>query len=877
MTLSPGTRIGPYTIVSLLGAGGMGEVYRARDPRLGRDVALKVLPDEIAADRHRRSRLEREARLLAAVNHPGIATVYGIEAWTAGHALVMELVTGGTLEDALALRNAGAAGQIPLEALRIARQVAAALEAAHAQGIVHRDLKPSNIAVRPDGMVKVLDFGLATMLDGTGESPGSAAMSTQAHPGLGHGAGTPAYMSPEQARGLATDTGTDIWAFGCVLFEMFTGCRAFDGPTRSDVIAAVLSREPDWSLLPATTPERVQRVLRRCLAKDVTHRLRHVGDALTDLDDADGDTVSAPARGWSFWRVASAGALAVAVTAVLIGTRGGDVVTSMGPSQYVILPPEGTAFGLGVRDRTPALAISSDGERLVFDATDQAGRTQLWIRGIRSFTARPLAGTDGAREPFWSPDGALVGFFAGGKLKTIAVNEGTVTTLADASGGLGGTWNADGVILFAPNTQSGLFRVAASGGAAVPVTTIDQPEEYGHVYPQFLSDGRHFLYLDRAVPARKGIYVGSLDGAEPRRVLEASEKARFAPPDRLLYLRDGRLMSQGFDPRSLQRFGDPVAVADSLGYIATDGRASYEVSASGVLVFRANGLLAASQPVMVDRAGRILEAVGEPGDYQTASVSRDGSTLAVEKHDLKTSTGDLWLIDRRRGSTSRLTFDGMHNTRAVWSPDGKRVAFTGRPDGIRNLHIKEVGTDHDDPLLPPGPDRIPSDWSHDGSRILYHEGIAPHRDIWSLELPDRRRVPYLRSDFDEWEARLSPDGRLVAYQSNETGRSEVYLRSFPDGGGKRQVSTQGGQAPRWSRDGRELFFINDRSVLSAKVHREGAITTSAPSALFSADLRVGVAGGWFDVSGDRFFIVANPPGPNPPALPITVMLDLARR
>ena len=317
---------------------------------------------------------------------------------------------------------------------------------------------------------------------------------------------------------------------------------------------------------------------------------------------------------------------AVAAVALFAGTRGRDVTPATGPTQFVLLPPEGTDFGVGARDRTPSLAISSDGGRLVFAATDRSGRRQLWIRGIRSFTAQPLAGTDGAREPFWSPDGAFVGFFAEGKLKKVAVSDGTVTTLADASSGQGGSWSRDGVILFAPTTQSGLLRVDASGGAAVPVTKVERPKEYGHVYPQFLPDDRHFVYLDRAVPARKGIYVGSLDGAEPRRVLEASEKARFAPPDRLLYLRDGRLMSQGFDPRTFHRFGDPVAVADSVGFIATDGRASYDVSATGVLVFRANGLLAASQPVMVDRAGRSSKPWAS-----RATIRRPASRLTVRR------------------------------------------------------------------------------------------------------------------------------------------------------------------------------------------------------------------------------------------------------
>ena len=878
-SLASGDRLGPYEILRLIGRGGMGEVYLGRDTTLNREVALKVLPDRHRLDAQRLARFDREARILASLNHPNIATLHGRETSSDFQALVMEFVDGDTLAECLC------AEPLPLDrSLRIARQIVDALDSAHAHGIIHRDLKPDNVKVRPDGTVKVLDFGLAKAYEANEHRDARYSTVTVA-PEHGQALiGTMSYTSPEQTRGLEVDTRADIWSFGCVLFEMITGRRAFDGPTNSDVIAAVLDREPDWTSLPATTPARVRRVLRRCLEKDAGRRLRHIADARADLEDAETEhDLPAPAqtRMPSYGRLAIAGAVVTAVAAgFFLGTRGQAPSTSIGPTQFVLLPPEGTAFGAGVLDRTPSVAIAPDGTRVAFVATDRAGRRQLWIRPIRSFTAEPLAGTDGAGEHFWSPDGAFIGFFADGKLKKVAVSGGTVTTLADASNGSGGTWSRNGVILFAPSTQSGLFRVPASGGAATPVTAVEAPGEYGHVYPQFLPDGRHFLYLDRALPERKGIYIGSLDDTSRTRIIEARERARFALPDRLLFLREGRLMSQRLDPRTFQISGDPVAVADSVAFIATDGRASYDVSDDGVLVYRANGLLAASQPVVVDRAGRTIETVGEPGDYQTARFSPDGSTIATERHDLRTSTGDLWLIDLNRGSTSRLTFDGMHNNRAVWSPDGRRVVFTGRPDGVRNLHLKDVGAERDEPLLTPGPDRNPSDWSADGLRILYSEGTAPKRDIWYLSLSDQRPMPYLRTDFDEWEARFSPNGRWVAYQSDETGKSEVYVRSFPYGGGKRQISANGGEAPRWSRDGRELFFVGHQSVQGVQVQTDGPFTAGVPRVLFTADLRSGpatTAEGWFDVSGQRFLIVPNPPGPMPPALPITVMLNWARR
>ena len=876
-SLVPGDRLGAYEIVRLIRRGGMGEVYLGRDTILNREVALKVLPDRYRLDAPRLASFEREARILASLNHPNIATLHGLETSSDVQALVMEFVDGDTLAEC------ASAGSLPLvRSLRIARQIVDALDAAHAHGIIHRDLKPDNVKVRPDGTVKVLDFGLAQAHEAN-EHRDPRQRTASGAPDDGQAVvGTMPYMSPEQARGLELDTRADIWAFGCVLFEMITGRRAFDGPTSSDIIVAVLDREPDWTALPATTPARVRRVLRRCLEKDAARRLRHIADARADLEDTESEHDPAPAHtrrpgyGW----LAIAGGVVVA-TGFFIGTRGRDPTAAIGPTQFVLLPPEGTTFGAGVLDRTPGVAIAPNGERLAFEATDRAGHRRLWIRAIRSLTAEPLAGTEGAREPFWSPDGAFIGFFASGKLKKVAVSGGTVSTLADASHGSGGTWSRDGVILFAPSTQSSLFRVPASGGAATPVTTVKGPDEYGHVYPQFLPDGRHFLYLERAVPPSKAIYVGSLDDTRRTRVVEAREKARFAGPDRLLFLRDGRLMSQRFDLRTFQVSGDPVPVADSVAFIATDGRASYDASDDGILVYRASGLLAAGQPIVVDRAGRTLQTVGEPGDYQSASFSPDGAKIATEKHDLHTSTGDLWLIDLDRGTTSRLTSDGMHNNKAVWSPDGKRVVFTGRPDGVRNLHLKELGAERDERLLAPGPDRNPSDWSADGLRILYSEGTIPKRDIWYISLSDRRPMPYLRTDFDEWEARFSPNGRWVAYQSDETGKSEVYVRSFPDGDGKRQISATGGRAPRWSRDGRELFFVRDQSVEVVQVRTDGPFTAGVPRALFTADMRAdGSATAseyWFDVSGQRFLIVPNPTGPMPQALPITVVLNWAQR
>jgi Tol biopolymer transport system component/tRNA A-37 threonylcarbamoyl transferase component Bud32 len=853
----------------------MGEVYRARDLTLKRDVALKVLPDHHRLDAQRLARFEREAQVLAALNHPNIATLHGFETSHDLRALVMELVDGDTLADRLA------PGPLPLPvALSLARQLVDALDAAHEQGIVHRDLKPANIKVRPDGMVKVLDFGLAKALEaGAGPAAVDAPTLTATANAV---IGTAAYMSPEQARGAAVDRRTDVWAFGCVLYEMLTGRRAFDGATSSDAIAAVLASEPDWSALSPAVPAGVRHLLRRCLEKDVRQRLRDIADARDALLEGARTGVeerAAPTRSSRRSRhrlvPIAAGVAFVAVLGALLVPRLSRTTAVDRSEQFVLLPPEGTSFGGGAIDRTPALAISPDGERLAFIATDaRQNRQQLWVRPIRALDAIPLGGTDEAREPFWSPDGSFIGFFADGKLKKIPATGGTAAALADAPAGSGGTWSRDGVIVFAPDTQSGLLRVPDTGGTPTPVTALAEGE-YGHVYPQFLPDGRRLLYLARAIPSRKGIYVTSVDAPGQTFLMPAREKARYAP-GHLLFLQDGTLLARLFDPDTLQLGSNSLRVTDSVAFIATDGRASYDVSETGVLVYRASGLLAASQPVWVDTTGKTLGTVGDPGDYQSASLSPDRTTMVVEKHDLKTGTGDLWLIDLKSNITSRFTSDGMHNTEGIWSPDGRSVVFTGRPNGIRNLHLKQVGAQFDEPLLEPGPDRSPTDWV--GSRILYHEGPAGQKDIWVLHMPERRPERIVGSQFNETGAKFSPDGRWIAYVSNEDGGAQVYLRALGQDAGARRVSVNGGLAPRWSRDGRELRYVTaDATVIAQTVDTKSGLQTGPPRVLFAANMRrieidsALTAGAWFVADDRRFFIVPKPPGPLPPSLPMTVL------
>jgi Tol biopolymer transport system component len=870
VSLTPGTRIGPYEVTAKIGAGGMGEVYKATDTNLKRAVAIKVLPTTVAGDTERLARFQREAEVLAALNHPNIAQIHGLEKSDGITALVMELVEGPTLADRIVH------GAVPLdEALPIAKQIAEALEAAHEQGIVHRDLKPANVKVRPDGTVKLLDFGLAKPTNDDAAAF-SEAPTVLLETRTGVVLGTVAYMSPEQARGRAVDGRTDIWAFGCVLYELLTGRRAFNGGTPSDTLAAVLDREPDWSVVPAGTPAGIRRLLRRCLEKDPKRRLHHIADARGEIDDIHAEPEpTGLVKERSRYR-------ALGIAAILLGLiLGGYLLMNVvwlrprdTVRQFVLLPPEGQAFGTSVLDRTPSFAISADGERLAFVATSSSGRRQLWLRRMADLTAEPISGTEGASWPFWSPDGTSIAFFADQKLKRVQLGAGAATTVADAVDGAGGTWNRDGVILFAPSARSGLFRVSELGGTPIPVTQLDRSLDRGHVRPQFLPDGRHFLYLVRATAPRGGIHVGSIDSPETKQLLTTRERALYAPPGHLLFLQDGLLMAQSFDAQTLRLSGDAVTVAQSVAFSSVDGRVAYDVSETGALVYRSSGILATTQPIWVDRSGKTVATVGPPGDYQAASLSPDRSKLAVELHDLRTATGDIWILDLLRGPMTRSTFDGAHNNRAIWSPDGSGLVFAGRADIANLVYKTSESSGSGEPLLPPGTEREPTDWSADGRSILFHEvGEKTGRDLWVLQMPDRKPVPFLQSQFNEQTARFSPNGRWVAYVSNETGRDEVYVRSFPEATGRRQISVNGGQAPRWAGDGKELFFIEkDNSVVAVAVSSSERFEAGVPQRLFTTDMRNG-AEGWFSVDGQRFLIIPTPPGPVPAAPPLTVVLD----
>jgi serine/threonine protein kinase/Tol biopolymer transport system component len=829
-----GRQFGSYRIVSLLGTGGMGEVYRAHDTTLGRDVAIKKLPPLFTTDPERRARFDREARLLAALNHPQVAAIYGIEDIDGTPALILELVDGDTLAARIAK------GPIPVrEALTLARQIAEALEAAHEKGIVHRDLKPANIKITPYGVVKVLDFGLAKLsAGGTGEAgPAGEAGRAAEHvaqgfspadltnsPTFTHGTrdgvilGTAAYMSPEQARGKHVDKRTDVWAFGCVLYEMLAARTAFPAATVTDTLAAILDREPDWTALPVATPASIRKLLRRCLEKDVARRLHDVADARLEIEDAINEPAGAvavgaptpPVRGARV-RLAFVGALMGTVAAA---TAGGLWYGSRVP----LVPPE-----LRLEITTPptadpfSLAMSPDGQALVFVATSD-GNQKLWLRTLQTVSLRPLTGTDGALRPFWSPDGQSIGFFANFQLKRIDLDSGSVRVLGRGNGG--GAWNGD-TILFGMAPDGPLRRVSAGGGEP---TEVVKPTPQANVLelPVFLPDGRHFLF--HASGMEPGIYVGSLEASgAPKRILDA-RAASYAPSGHLLFVREGTLFAQAFDPVRLELTGDPITIAERIITPSFGGGMPFSASVSGPIVYRTGPSTLRSQFVWFDRSGRTLQTIeGFESGVHHSSLSPDGRRLATSRNardvgGVSATSTDIWLFDLDRAVPSRFTFDEAFEVTPIWSPDSRRVAFGSRGRDTDGVYVKAVSGGEDERLLmgdaQTGP---PSDWSPDGRFILFARQHGPFRDdIWALPVDDvGKPFPVVETPFHEENGQFSPDGRWIAYQSTESGQLEIYVQRFRGPGPKTRISSDGGVQARWRHDGKELYYLAPDNRLMA--------------------------------------------------------------
>jgi len=874
MALSSGTRVGPFEVLGLLGAGGMGEVYRARDTKLGREVALKVLLPLFAGDPERLARFQREAQLLASLNHPNIATIFGAEE----RALVMELVEGPTLADRIAI------GAMPLEeALAIAAQIADALEYAHEKNVIHRDLKPANVKVTPDGKVKVLDFGLAKAL---ADDPASGDVMNS--PTLTLGAtragvilGTAAYMPPEQAKGKSVDRRADIWSFGVVLYEMLTGARGYTGETAAETLAAVLKEDLDWSRLPPETPAHVRRLLRRCLEKDPKRRLRDIGEARIALEEREPASAAAPVAGPPPkarlpWAVAGALFLALAAMAWVHFREASPPERLL---RYTLAAPD--------KAQVHTFAISPDGRQIAVAATLE-GKRRLWVRPLEALEPRALPGTDDAQYPFWSPDSRFIGFFAEGKLKKIEVSGGPPQVLCDASNGRGGAWFHDGFIVFAPDPAGGLQRVAAAGGVPGSVTKT----KADHRFPVPLPDGQHFLYLVSAdTPDKNGVYLRSLDGQENRRILSDESSVVPAPPapggrdGYLLFVRDATLMAQPFDFRTRQFAGDVFPFAEHVSFGANTSFAPATASANGVVVYQTSRAVALNQLAWFDRAGKPVGIVGPPSPHISFSLSPDGGTVAFERVNTTASTGDLWLHDLSRGTETRFTFQGPRNQTPVWSPDGTRIVFSTNRSGHYDLFQKLAsGAGQEEAVLATPYSKGAYQWSRDGRFLVYLE-VSPKTkdDLWVLPVTpggDRKPIPFLQTEFNDLMGQLSPDSRWMAYTSDESGRREVYVRPFPAADGKWQISTDGGEQPRWRGDGKELYYVSGRKIEAVDVKAPAgpnpSLVVSAPAALFEENLDISIGGGvnyLYDVTRDgQRFLARIAPGSESES-PLTVVVN----
>jgi serine/threonine protein kinase/Tol biopolymer transport system component len=853
MAISAGTRLGSYEIIAALGAGGMGEVYRARDTKLKRDVAVKVLPDQFARDTDRVARFRREAEFLATLNHPNIAAVYGLEETDGLTALVLELVDGTTLADRIEQ------GPIPLdEALPIARQIANALEAAHEHGIIHRDLKPANVKLRHDGTVKVLDFGLAKSFEPTAlprvltESP---TVLSPAPTLTGVILGTAAYMSPEQARGKTVDKRTDIWAFGCVLFEMLTGQKPFNGETLTDMVAAIVKNEPDWRALPPGTPVLIRSLIARCLRKDPAQRLHDIADGRLQIEEALNAPEGAPAgvlaaRNYREWAAWIAVLLSLGV-ALFFAARPTSPSFSGDPISFPVFPPEGTAFSgsVNVTLNLPSFALSPDGRALAFSAAALGARPVLWLRSMDQVGARQLAGTEDAQGPMWSPDSRWIGFFADGKLKKVPAAGGAVQVITQISTDFrGGTWGPEDRILFG-SARDPIQSVSAVGGKPTPVTAFDESHIEGtHRNPQFLPDGQHFLYSIFGINQdQNGVYVGSLDGRTKKRLLPVNSTAVYAPPGYLLFVDGDTLLGQAFDAQRLEVEGQPYLVAEHVGRNSAY-MSGVSASHAGTIAY-AGTISQIGRLTWMSREGVPQASTDTPeGDYTDFRLSPDEGRLAASLINRKNGAIEIWLTDLARNSTFPVASGGVLTASALWSPDGARLAFrTNRKGNVEFYTKSAAGGGIDRPILAQQAFRqialstlVPSDWSTDGKIIFSAPSPASGYDLWLLPLTeDPKPAKFVDSSRDQMHGNFSPDGHLVAYTSNESDKYEVVVETVPRSERKWSVSTNGGYEPRWRADGHEIYYLSDDRKLMAVSVGPGP-TFGVPRPLFQTHVPTGV-------------------------------------
>ncbi|TMQ69104.1 MAG: hypothetical protein E6K80_12795 [Candidatus Eisenbacteria bacterium] len=875
--MSAPLKIGGYPIERELGRGGMGIVYLARDPKLGRPVAIKVLPEAFADDPERIARFQREAQLLAALHHPNIAGIYGLEEADDRRFLSLQYVEGPTLAERIAR------GPLPIdEALDVARQTAAALEAAHEAGIIHRDLKPGNVKLTPAGDVKVLDFGLAKGAGSAESNPDLSQSPTVAFAATGVGVilGTAAYMSPEQARGKVVDRRTDIWSFGCVLYEMLTGNQLFSGETATDTIAKILEREPDWSALPEKTPEKVRELLRRCLEKDPRKRLRDIGDARLELEeslarDAKRSSVSAPAPAAPVrkglpplaWVAAIAFLAAFGMAGLLAMNR-----PERGPAmRLTVAEPQGAS----VSGDGAECAISPDGRTLVFVAADSGGTVQLWQRPLDKLGGDPIAGTENGLKPFWAPDSRWIGFFANGKLKKVRPGGG-VEDLCSAPTPRGGTWSPKGTIVFAPAGEGPLFAVSAMGGDPRQVTALDSARhEVAHRFPWFLPDGKHFLYV--ALPGGPHgfqVMVGSLDGSRGRPIMTVDGAPAYEG-GYLVFLRDRNLAVQRFDPGSLRLQGEPVTLADFPSGSQSTGYRAATLSSTGAMAY-VNGATTNSRLMWFDRAGHELGAVPIPSaQYLLPILSPDERMVAVDRV-VSANEQDVWIVDLERAVITRFTYGPQLNSVGLWSRDGSRIAFESNRSGLFDIYVKPVSGATPEKVLVQGGSQFkhPASWSPNGRTLAFYQldqGTGFY--IWLVPADGSGPpVPYLQTRFHEQNPDISPDGHWLLYTYDESGRPEVYVQSFPTPGHKYQLTTSGCFLGRWRGDGKELVLIglDGQNVSSASVLESGeTFRASPPRLLFRTPPNVnGIA----ETRDGQRFLAPVPEGKSA-ATAITVVLN----
>ena len=878
MSLSSGTKLGPYEIVAPLGAGGMGEVYRARDTRLDRDVAIKVLPAHLSANLELKQRFEREARAISSLNHPHICTLHDVGHQEGTDFLVMEHLEGETLAKRLER------GPLPLEELLArAMEIADALDKAHRKGLVHRDLKPGNIMLTPHSGAKVLDFGLAKATRGLTGSSSLTAAPTMSSPAAGTAQGDPLtaegrvvgtfqYMSPEQLEGKEADARSDIFALGAVLYEMATAKRAFAGKTQYSVASAILEKDPEpIRASQPQAPPALERVISRCLAKDPEDRWQTARDAVIELQWIAGGNLEATApavavirasREKAAWAVAGVGLL----LAVALGI--GFVLRAPQPARTTrasLLPPQEVVFARNAY----GLALSPDGTRLLFNGVGvKQGGTSLWLRSLDSLTAQEIAGTRQAIYPFWSPDGQFIAFFAGGKLKKVNAAGGPVVSLANAEDPRGGAWSKTGIIVFAPKSNGELMQVSDAGGPVTPVTSRKENED-SHRWPEFLPDGKTVVFFvaqkglggpPSIAPGDQtsGLYAVAVGEKEHRFLRSTDSGGRYAQPGFLLFVREGNLIAQPFDAGGVKVSGSPTPVVEQVDYHVARWNATYSVSTSGLLVYMPGEQTANSELALVDRAGRKIQTLGPPGSVWAPDITPDGARVAFEKDEPGSGNTDIWIHEMERGIQTRLTVDPTQERRPTWSPDGKQLAYSVSRQGGLNLAVRPAtGLGAEEILEDNKEPQYLNDWSPDGSAMVYMNfagGQGPR--LWIFDLREKKRRPLLGTKFPEAEAQFSPDGKWLAYASEETGRSEIYVVPYPDLSRKIQISDSGGSQPRWRRDGRELFYIApDAKLMSAAVRSGAAFSVDVPKALFETRIRV-VSRGYtqYDVmpDGQRF-------------------------